>query len=102
MSETRIPISLLIMYFPRNREFSSALSKLWYFEGLNPPPIRHCENLPKIAKQKEEHIQLLAFPSQESGGKCIWNIRPEISNLSEDPTTTARECGDYCCDLYFA
>jgi hypothetical protein len=28
------------MYFPRNREFGSALSKLWNFgEGLNPPPL---------------------------------------------------------------
>jgi hypothetical protein len=33
MNETRILIRLLQMYFPRNREFGSALSKLWNFEG---------------------------------------------------------------------
>jgi len=27
--------------------------------------------------------------------KCIWNIKPEISNLSEDPTIIARECGQH-------
>jgi hypothetical protein len=44
-----------------------------------------------------------AFPIQESGGKCIWNIKPEISNFSEDPTNIARECGqNYVCDLYFS
>jgi hypothetical protein len=37
MSETHIPIRLLRMYFPRNWEFSSALSKLQNFGGgLNP------------------------------------------------------------------
>jgi hypothetical protein len=38
--ETRILIRLLLMYFPWNREFSSALSKLWNFGGLKPktPP----------------------------------------------------------------
>jgi hypothetical protein len=43
MSETRILISLLWMYFPRNCKFGSALSKLRNFEGgLNPPqPPRH-------------------------------------------------------------
>jgi hypothetical protein len=64
------------------------------------------ETLPRIAKQRgqwEEHIHLLTFLSQESGGKCIWNIKPEISNLSEDPTITAGECGqNYFCDSYFA
>jgi hypothetical protein len=39
MSETRILISLLRMYFPRNWEFGSALSKLRNLGegGLNPP-----------------------------------------------------------------
>ena len=64
------------------------------------------ETLPRIAKQRgqwEEHIQLSAFPSQKSGRKCIWNIKPEISNLSEDLTIIAGECGQhYFCDLYFA
>jgi hypothetical protein len=32
-SETRIFIRLLRMYFPRNWEFSSALSKLWNWRG---------------------------------------------------------------------
>jgi hypothetical protein len=36
-----------------------------------------------------KHLKLYAFPRQESGGKCIWNITPEISNLSQDPTITA-------------
>jgi hypothetical protein len=31
MGETRILIRLLRMYFPRNWEFDSALSKLWNF-----------------------------------------------------------------------
>jgi hypothetical protein len=42
MRETRILIRLLRMYFPRNREFGSALSKLRNFGGvreLNPPPL---------------------------------------------------------------
>ena len=42
MSESRIPVRLLRMYFPRNWEFRSALSKLRNFGGgLNtptPPP----------------------------------------------------------------
>jgi hypothetical protein len=43
------------------------------------------------------------FPIQESSGKCIWNIMPGISNLSEDPTLIAGEEGQhYFCDLYFA
>jgi hypothetical protein len=33
MSETRILVKLLRMYFPRNWEFGSALSKLWNFGG---------------------------------------------------------------------
>jgi hypothetical protein len=33
MGETPILIKLLRMYFPRNREFGSALSKLRYFAG---------------------------------------------------------------------
>ena len=37
-------------------------------------------------------------PIQESVGKCIWNIKPEISNLSEDPTIIAGESGQH----YFA
>jgi hypothetical protein len=39
MSETRILVRLLRMYFPRNWEFGSALSKLRNFGGggLNPP-----------------------------------------------------------------
>jgi hypothetical protein len=40
MSETRILIRVLWMYFSRNREFASALSKLWNFgvggEGVEP------------------------------------------------------------------
>jgi hypothetical protein len=39
MSETRIRIRLLWMYFPRNWEFGSALSKLQNFGGgFEPPP----------------------------------------------------------------
>ena len=43
MSETRILVRLLRMYFPRNWEFGSDLSKLRNFGGLNPPPptVRH-------------------------------------------------------------
>jgi hypothetical protein len=37
MSETRILIRLLQMYFPRNWEFGSALSKLRNFGGFEPP-----------------------------------------------------------------
>jgi hypothetical protein len=39
MSETRILVRLLRMYFPRNWEFGSALSKLWNFGGggVEPP-----------------------------------------------------------------
>jgi hypothetical protein len=42
MSETRIPISFLRMYFPRNWEFGSALSKLrnWGAGIHSPPPVR--------------------------------------------------------------
>jgi hypothetical protein len=41
MSETHILIGLLLMYFPLNWEFGSALSKLWNFGGgVNP------QNLP--------------------------------------------------------
>jgi hypothetical protein len=41
MNETRILITLLWMYIPRNWEFSSALSKLRNFGGgvLNPLPV---------------------------------------------------------------
>jgi hypothetical protein len=48
MSETRILIRLFRMYFPRNWEFGSALSKLRNFGegGLNPPTlpstVSHC------------------------------------------------------------
>jgi hypothetical protein len=38
MSETRIPVRLLWMYFPRNWEFGSALSKLQNFGGVWTPP----------------------------------------------------------------
>jgi len=38
---------------------------------------------------------LYVFPIQ-SGGKCTWNIKPEISNLSEDPKVIAGECGQHC------
>jgi hypothetical protein len=44
MSETRIPIRLLRMYFPRKWEFGSAMSKLWNFGRvwiLKPPSVRH-------------------------------------------------------------
>jgi hypothetical protein len=43
MSETRILIRLLWMYFPRNREFCSALSKLRNFVegGVHPTPHPH-------------------------------------------------------------
>jgi len=38
MSESRILVRLLRMYFPRNREFGSALSKLRNFgAGFEPP-----------------------------------------------------------------
>jgi hypothetical protein len=47
MSETRILIRLLRMYFPRNWEFGSALLKLRNFGGGLKPPIspsvRHCK-----------------------------------------------------------
>jgi hypothetical protein len=45
--ETRILIRLLRMYFPRNREFGSALSKLRNFGGFetpNPPPYATAES----------------------------------------------------------
>jgi hypothetical protein len=41
MSETRTLIRLLRMYFPRNWEFGSALSKLRNFGGFDPPPPRY-------------------------------------------------------------
>ena len=59
------------------------------------------ETLHRMTKQRgqwEEYLQLTVFPSQESGGKCICNAKPEFSNLSEDPTTIAGECGQQ----YFA
>jgi hypothetical protein len=37
MSESRILVRLLWMYFPRNWEFGSALSKLWNFGGFKHP-----------------------------------------------------------------
>jgi hypothetical protein len=37
MSETRILISLLQMYIPRNWEFGQAFSKLRNFGGFEPP-----------------------------------------------------------------
>jgi hypothetical protein len=51
MSETRILIRLLRMYFPRNWEFGSALSKLRNFVGgggvnqSKPPSVSHCLSL---------------------------------------------------------
>jgi hypothetical protein len=45
MSETRILISLLQMYFPRNWEFGSALSKLRNLGGGSTPP----PNTPRYA-----------------------------------------------------
>ena len=48
MSESRILVRLLRMYFPWNWEFGSALSKLRNFGGgfehtnLPPPLVRHC------------------------------------------------------------
>jgi hypothetical protein len=47
MSETRILIRLLLMYFPQNWEFGSALSKLQNFGGgglthTPSPKVRHC------------------------------------------------------------
>jgi hypothetical protein len=39
MSETRVLIRLLRMYFPRNREFSSAFSKLRNFGGRSWTPL---------------------------------------------------------------
>jgi hypothetical protein len=45
MSETRILTRLLRMYFPRNREFGSAFSKLRNFRGVNPPTPRHCSDV---------------------------------------------------------
>jgi hypothetical protein len=50
MSETRILIRLLRMYFPWNREFSSALSKLQNFEG---PPMRTTAHVKRIQLQKD-------------------------------------------------
>jgi hypothetical protein len=66
-------------------------------------PIETLARLTEQRGQWEKHLQLLAFPIQKSGGKCIWNIKPEISNLPEDPTLIPGECGHhYFCDLYFA
>jgi hypothetical protein len=45
MSEPRILVRLLRMYFPRNWEFGSALSKLWNFGVgvlFEPHPVGHC------------------------------------------------------------
>jgi hypothetical protein len=47
ISETRTLIRFLRMYFPRNWEFGSTLSKLWNFGGggvepSKPPSVRHC------------------------------------------------------------
>jgi hypothetical protein len=44
MSETRILTRLLRMYFLRNWEFGSVLSKLRNFRGggVEPPSVRHC------------------------------------------------------------
>jgi hypothetical protein len=64
------------------------------------------ETLHRMTKQRgqwEEYLQLSVFPRQKSGGKCIWNAKPEFSNLSEDSTTIAGECAQqYFCDMYFA
>lgn len=39
--------------------------------------------------QWEEHLILSAVPSQESRGKYVLNIKPEISNFWEDPAVIA-------------
>ena len=39
MSKSRILVWLLRMYFPRNWEFGSALSKLRNLGGFEPPPL---------------------------------------------------------------
>jgi len=50
-----------------------------------------------------KYLQIHAFPKQESGEKLIWNIKPKISNLPEDPKFKAGECGHhYFCDFHFA
>jgi hypothetical protein len=46
---------------------------------------------------------IIGFPEPEEWWKCIWNIKPGISNLSEDPSINAGVCGQhYFCDLCFA
>jgi hypothetical protein len=35
-----------------------------------------------------------------SGGKCIWNIKPEISNLSEDATIIGDIADIVFCDIF--
>jgi hypothetical protein len=32
--------------------------------------------------ENEKSVLNYVFPMQESGGKCIWNIKSEVSNLS--------------------
>jgi hypothetical protein len=64
MSETRILIRLLRMYFPRNWEFSSALTKLRNFggRGLEPPKhpsVRHCIQILGYRKQSGQRYLLV-------------------------------------------
>ena len=67
-------------------------------------PLKTYWNLPRFAEQRgqwEKHLQLYAFLIQESGWKCIYNIEPEISDFSEDPSIIAGECGQhYFCDTF--
>jgi hypothetical protein len=54
------------------------------------------ETLASFTEQRgqwEKHIKIHAFPVQEGGGKHIWNIKPEISNLPEETTFIAGESG---------
>jgi hypothetical protein len=82
MSETRILIRLLRMYFPRNWEFGSALSKLWNFGGwgFEPPqttplgtPLAKCNCtemykviLVTVNKWIHKHISGAAYVSYRS------------------------------------
>jgi hypothetical protein len=38
---------------------------------------------------------LCALPTQEIGGKCIWNMKQEISNISMIQQSLGGECGHY-------
>jgi hypothetical protein len=55
MNETRILVRLLRMYFPRNWDFGSSLSKLRNFGGGGEPPPRYATaKLPKTANPKKK------------------------------------------------